>query len=92
MLHVQNFIVFIPDGLIDNTLAFVQEMAWCRTGDKPLSELMMTRPQGSTIRVGNVTTLVGTLTLRLPRYMIDKVYINKKMYTYNNSSTPFSHI
>ena len=45
---------FVPNGPIDNNLALVQIMAWCRSGDKPLSEPMMvsllthicvTRPQ-----------------------------------------------
>ena len=32
---------FIPKGLIVNMPALVQNMAWRRTGDKPLSEPMM---------------------------------------------------
>ena len=32
---------FVPNGLIDNIPALVQIMAWDRTGDKPLSEPMM---------------------------------------------------
>ena len=32
---------FIPKGPIDNKSPLVQIMAWCRWGDKPLSELMM---------------------------------------------------
>ena len=45
---------FVPKGLINNTPALVQIMAWRRPGDKPLSESMMvnllmhicvTRPQ-----------------------------------------------
>ena len=44
----------VPDGPIDNIPSLVQIMAWCRLGDKPLSEPMMvlllthicvTRPQ-----------------------------------------------
>ena len=34
---------FIPRGSNDNRPALVQVMAWCRTGDKPLPELMVTR-------------------------------------------------
>ena len=34
---------FVPKGPINNIPALVQVMAWCRTGDKPLSELMMTQ-------------------------------------------------
>ena len=32
---------FVPKGLINNIPAFVQIMAWCRPGGKPLSETMM---------------------------------------------------
>ena len=32
---------FVPKGLINNISALVQIMAWCRPGDKPLSEPMM---------------------------------------------------
>ena len=33
---------FVPKGPINNIPALVQIMAWRRTGDKPLSEPMMT--------------------------------------------------
>ena len=34
---------FVPNGPIDNNPELVQIMAWCRKGDKPLSEPMLTR-------------------------------------------------
>ena len=34
---------FVPKGPIDNKAALVQIMAWRRTGDKPLPELMLTQ-------------------------------------------------
>ena len=34
---------FVPKGLIDNMLALVQVIAWHLTGDKPLSEPVMTQ-------------------------------------------------
>ena len=34
---------FVPKGPINNIPAVVQVMAWRRTGDKPLSEPMMTQ-------------------------------------------------
>ena len=34
---------FIPKSPIDNKQVFVQAMTWCRIGDKPLPELMMTQ-------------------------------------------------
>ena len=34
---------FVPMGPIDNNPALVQIIAWCRIGDKPLSEPMLTR-------------------------------------------------
>ena len=33
---------FVPKGPIDNKPVLVQVMAWHRTGDKPLPELMLT--------------------------------------------------
>ena len=32
---------YVPEGLIDNMATLVQIMAWRRTSDKPLSEVMM---------------------------------------------------
>ena len=34
---------FVPKGQIDNIPALVKIMAWCRAGDKPLSEPMLVR-------------------------------------------------
>ena len=34
---------FVPRSPIDNKPALVQVMAWRRTGDKPLPELMLTQ-------------------------------------------------
>ena len=34
---------FVPKGPIFNIPVLVKLMAWCRTGDKPLSEPMMTQ-------------------------------------------------
>ena len=34
---------FVPDGPIDNSPALVEVMAWRRTGDKPLSEPMLSQ-------------------------------------------------
>ena len=34
---------FVPKGPIDNNPAMVQIMAWCRIGNKPLSEPMLTQ-------------------------------------------------
>ena len=34
---------FVPRGLINNIPSLVQIMAWCRSGDKPLSEPMMVK-------------------------------------------------
>ena len=53
-LSIEISLKFVPMGPINNIPAFVQIMVWRRTGDKPLSELMMfslpshicvTRPQ-----------------------------------------------
>ena len=51
---IENPLKFVPTGPINNIPALVQIMAWCRPGDKPLSEPMLvslpthicvTRPQ-----------------------------------------------
>ena len=34
-------LMFVPKGPINNTPALIHIMAWCRPGDKPLSETMM---------------------------------------------------
>ena len=39
---IQISLKFVPECPIDNKSALVQVMAWRRTGDKPLSEPMMT--------------------------------------------------
>ena len=39
---IQISLQFVPRGPIDNKSALVQVMAWRRTGDKPLSEPMLT--------------------------------------------------
>ena len=45
--NVRNFIKislkFVPKGPINNITALIQIMAWCRAGDKPLSEPMMVK-------------------------------------------------
>ena len=53
-ISIEMSLKFVPKGPINNIPALVQIMAWCRPGDKPLSEPMMvsltahicvTRPQ-----------------------------------------------
>ena len=41
MISIKISLKFIPKGPINNIPALVQIMAWCRPGDKPLSELMV---------------------------------------------------
>ena len=40
-ISIKTSLKFVPKDPINNTLALVQIMAWCRPGDKPLSEAMM---------------------------------------------------
>ena len=40
---IQISLKFVPKGLIDNKAVLVQLMAWCRTGEKPLTEPMLTQ-------------------------------------------------
>ena len=42
-IPIQISLRFVPRSLIDNKPALVQAAAWCRTGDKPLPEPMMTQ-------------------------------------------------
>ena len=42
-ISIQVSLKFVPKGSIDNKWALVQVMAWRRTGDKPLSEPMLTQ-------------------------------------------------
>ena len=41
--RIQISLKFVPMIPINNKPALVQVMAWCRIGDKPLPELMMTQ-------------------------------------------------
>ena len=40
---IQILLNFVPKGPIDSKSALVQAMAWCRTGDKLLTEAMLTQ-------------------------------------------------
>ena len=40
-MDIKMSVKFVPKGPINNIQALVQIMAWCRPGDKPLSEPMM---------------------------------------------------
>ena len=42
-IPIQNSQKLVPGSPIDNKSAFVQVMAWSKTGDKPLPEQMMTQ-------------------------------------------------
>ena len=40
-IPIKNLLKFVPQGPINNIPTLVQIMAWCRSGDKPLSESML---------------------------------------------------
>ena len=42
-LAIQISLKFVPRSPVDNKPALFQEMAWCQTNDKPLSEPMLHR-------------------------------------------------
>ena len=42
-ISIRILLKFVPEGPIDSKRALVQVMAWCRTGDKPLPEPMLTQ-------------------------------------------------
>ena len=80
---------FVPKGLINSIPALVQTMAWCRSGDKPLSEPMMvsywhiyiyiyicvTRPQW--FNFGPRLLLISNGRWILHRFSIDRVNTDK---------------
>ena len=80
-IWIKNSLKFVPKGPINNIPALVQIMAWCRPGDKPLSEPMMvsspthicvTRPQWVTVHTSPYESLSGTLTVgrhQIPSYV-----------------------
>ena len=41
MIHIS--LKYVPSSPIDNKPAFVQVMAWCQTGDKPLPGPLVTQ-------------------------------------------------
>ena len=47
---IQISLKFVPRSPIDNKLALVQVVAWRWTGDKPLSEPMLTQFTGTYLR------------------------------------------
>ena len=49
----------VPKGLVDNTLAVAQVMAWCWTGDKASAEPMMTQFMWHQASVGKVLSLIS---------------------------------
>ena len=42
-IPIQISLKFVPRGPIDNKPALAQVIAWCRAGDKPLLEPMLTQ-------------------------------------------------
>ena len=40
---IQMSLKFVPKGSIHNRSVLVKVMAWCRTGDKPLADSMLTQ-------------------------------------------------
>ena len=43
IIRIQISLKFVPRSPTDNKSSLVQVMAWCQTGDKPLSEPMLTQ-------------------------------------------------
>ena len=78
---------FVPKGPINNIPTLVQIMAWCRPGDKPLSEPMMvslqthisvTRPQW--INAGHPTVFWGFVPFKVFCGMVPHVNILQKCH------------
>ena len=49
-IPIQISLKFVPKSPIDNMAAMVQVMAWCRIGNKPLPEPMLTQFTDTYIR------------------------------------------
>ena len=43
IIPIQISLKFVPRSPINDMTALVEVMAWCQTGDKPLSESMLTQ-------------------------------------------------
>ena len=50
LILIQISLKFVPRGPLSNNPALVQIMAWCRTGDKPLSEPKMAPGTGAYVQ------------------------------------------
>ena len=55
LISIKISLKFAPKGPINNIPALVQIMAWCRPGDKPLSEPMMV--QFADVYMRNLTSM-----------------------------------
>ena len=60
---------FVPKGPINNIPALVQIMAWRRTGDKALSEPMMTQFNDAYMSLGLNELIVPFGQVHRPNYM-----------------------
>ena len=80
-IPIKFLLKYVPKGPINNIPALVQMMAWCWTGDKPLSEPMMTQFSDTYMRhsasVSRYLAVVGSLQqhcwlliIKLPSYII----------------------
>ena len=88
---------FVPEGPINNIPALVQIMAWCRPGDKPLSEPMMvsltthicvTRPQCVKMRL-ILSDIASTFCVYIHNKFVCDIYqnINRATVEYINIYT-----
>ena len=63
---------FVPTSPVDNKPALVQVMAWCRIGDKPLPELMLTQftdaYMGRWVKLSPLSTPFGHYLINTERF------------------------
>ena len=67
----------VPMAQINNTPVLVQIMAWCRTGDKPLSELMM-------VNLLTHTCVTRPQCVDLILYKLSRYFLNVQAITFHS--------
>ena len=75
---------FVPKGPIDNKSVLVQVMAWRRTGDKPVSEPMLTQFTNAYAALGEIFFIpLIIIFFRITQTLVIYIYIY--IYIYNDT-------
>ena len=81
LMSIQISLKFVPIVPIDNKSALVQVMAWRRTGDKPLSEAMMTQFTDAYMRHQGEMSFKKILSYLIACYILELWSGGWKIYT-----------